>query len=361
MSQIYVYAVIPAAEPRKFDVAGLWPVEPQVRTICGEGLAAVVGTSPPVDFRALPREDAVHYLIAHQRVVEAVMGTSPALPVKFGTTLPDEAAVVSLLVRGAAVLAPRLAEVSQHVQVELIVTWTLEEVLREVAAEEAVVRLKGEVEAQPAEATNDLRVALGRLVKGAIDRRRESCRSRILSALRPIAADLAENALMDDRMVANLALLLPEQASEALDQRLAQLDGEFEQRLNFRCIGPLPPYSFASVEVNLPSFEVIDQARRALSLGDRAGLAEIKSAYRRLIRQSHPDLPAAAPINEGQAALLTDSYKTLMSYAKAWLSAGSEGAPAEGGYRFDREAVEGAILVAVQRLELSASRPEGQP
>ena len=105
---------------------------------------------------------------------------------------------------------------------------------------------------------------------------------------------------MDDRMVANLALLLPKGASDALDRRLAELDEEFGSRLNFRCVGPLPPYSFATVEVSLPSFEAIDRARRALSLGDKAGLAEIKSAYRRQIRQVHPDLTATPRVDEGQ-------------------------------------------------------------
>ena len=361
MSGIYVYAIIPATEPMQFDVAGLWPADPRVGTIRGDRLAAVAGAAPPVDFRALPREDAVRQLLAHQRVVEAVMRTAPALPVKFGTILPDETAVVGLLVRGEAVLAPRLAELAQHVQIELIVSWNLEEILREVAAEEAVARLKAEVEAEPAGAGNGLRIALGMLVKGSIDRRRESCRSRILAALGPIVADMVENALMDDRMVANVALLLPERASDALDQRLAQLDKEFDERLNFRCVGPLPPSSFATVEVDMPSFEAIDQARRALHLGTSAGLMDIKSAYRRLIRQSHPDLSAAIPVEEGQAARLTNAYKTLMRYAEALPLASSEDAPGGGGYRFDRGAIEGAVMVAVRRQELKASHPGGQP
>ncbi len=86
-------------------------------------------------------------------------------------------------------------------------------------------------------------------------------------------------------MVADLALLLPRGASDALDRRLAELDEEFGSRLNFRCIGPLPPYSFATVEVNLPSFEAIDRAR-GLEPREKAGLAEIKSAYRREISAS---------------------------------------------------------------------------
>ena len=112
MSGIYVYAIIPAVNLKPFEVAGLSPADPRVGTIRRDGLAAVVGAAPLLDFHALPREDAVRYLLAHQRVVEAVMRAAPTLPVKFGTILPDEAAVVSLLTRGKAVLAPRLAELA---------------------------------------------------------------------------------------------------------------------------------------------------------------------------------------------------------------------------------------------------------
>ena len=134
---------------------------------------------------------------------------------------------------------------------------------------------------------------------------------------------------MDDQMVANLALLVAKDAGDALDRRLAELDEEFGKRLNFRCIGPLPPYSFATVEVSLPSFETIDRARRILSLGERAGLADIKSAYRRRIRQVHPDLSSAVAGDGSPAARLTDAYKTLMNYAAALpLAAGAAGAAA---------------------------------
>ena len=211
--------------------------------------------------------------------------------------------------------------------------------------------------ARPAGAASDLRVELVQLVKKSIDRRRELCRSRILAVLRPMAADVVENALMDDRMVANLALLLPEGAGTDFDQRLAQLDQEHDGRLNFRSVGPLPPYSFATVEVALPSFYAIDRARRTLSLGDTAGRAEIKSAYRRLIQTVHPDLTPAPSADAAEAADLTAAYRMLMSYAEALPAAA--GMSVDSGCRFDRPAVEGSILVAVRRQELAGG--EGRP
>ncbi len=361
MSRTYVYAIIPAGRECVLDVAGLSPTDPRVRTIGGGDLAAVVGAMPPVDLHALPREQAIHYLLAHQRVVEAVMRISAALPVKFGTALPDDAAVVSLLRRGAAILAPRLAELSQQFQVELIVSWSIDDILKEVAAEDAIIKRKAEIAARADGATSDERLAIGKLVKASIDRYRENYRSRIETSLRSTAVDVVENALIDDRMVANLALLLPKDASEALDRRLAELDEEFGQRLNFRCIGPLAPYSFATVEVSLPSFEAIDRARRALSLGERAGLAEIKSAYHRQIRQLHPDLTPAPRPESGDAARLNDAYKTLLNYAEALPLAGSAAGRGETDYRFDRGAVEGSILVMVRRQELTMARAEAHP
>ena len=161
-------------------------------------------------------------------------------------------------------------------------------------------------------------------------------------------------------MIASVALLLPEQASAALDRRLAELDEEFDERLNFRCVGPLPASSFATVEVTLPSFEVVDEARRALNLGASAKLADIKSAYRQLIRQSHPDVSAATSVDGKQAAQITNAYKTLMSYAEALPLPGRESALADAGCRFDRGAVESAIIVAVRRQELPPSRAEVQ-
>ena len=112
-------------------------------------------------------------------------------------------------------------------QIELIVSWSIDDILREVAAEGEVVQLRTNISGQAVGATGDQRVAIGKLVKGLIDRHREYCRSRIVATVRSVAADLVENALMDDRMVVNLALLLPKNASDVLDLRLADLDEEF--------------------------------------------------------------------------------------------------------------------------------------
>ena len=62
--------------------------------------------------------------------------------------------------------APPLAELSQYIQVELIVSWNIDDIVREVAAEDAVVRLKAQIAAQAGGATSDQRLAIGKIGEG---------------------------------------------------------------------------------------------------------------------------------------------------------------------------------------------------
>jgi hypothetical protein len=74
MAAIYVYAIIPTGNQVIFDeVAGVDDEYDEVYTVPHRDLAAVVSASPLADYRGLKRDEAVRYLVPHQRVVEAVM------------------------------------------------------------------------------------------------------------------------------------------------------------------------------------------------------------------------------------------------------------------------------------------------
>ena len=64
---------------------------------------------------------------------------------------------------------------------------------------------------------------------------------------------------------------------------------------------------------------------------------------------------------EGDAARLTDAYKTLMNYAGALPSASAHETVGVTGYRFDRSTVESSMLVMVRRQDLAAAHAEAQP
>jgi hypothetical protein len=391
---IYLYGIIPTREQIIFDVTGADEDHDEVYSIphddpptapsAGSGqalrqakgdnsrqaLAAVVSAGPLPDYRNLKRNEAAHYLVAHQRVVETVMQDFPILPAKFGTVLTDETQIRRLLAQGKALFQSALHRLAFRVQMEVVVLWNPQPIFQEISQEERVVRLKNLVADQPFEETVNERVAIGRLVHDSLECRRTPLRTFLISALREVSLDMVLNPLMDDSMVANVALLVDEAGLQALERRLEALDSEFEEGkrpafgnmpLHFRCVGPLPPYSFSTVEVQVPSFETVDEARRCLGLEETVAPGEIKQAYRWLASQLHPDHNPDDPLAEARMAELTQAYELLTAYAenvqrgrgaeehkRAPLSSNSLAPRLD----FSRQAVERTLLIAIRRQEI---------
>lgn len=352
MTTTYIYGIIPTGNQVVFDeVAGVDDERDEVYTIAHRDLAAVVSASPLADYRGLKRDQAARYLVAHQRVVEAVMKAFPVLPAKFGTVLPDEAWVGRLLMQGETLFHTALEKFSGRVQMEVVVLWDLEEVFQEIGQEDHIVQLKAQVEGRPAEETMIERVAIGQMVHASLEKRRASLQEYLIHRLGKMALDLVVNPLMDDSMAANAALLVDEVGQEALDRKLELLDEEFEGQLHFRCVGPLPPYSFATVEVEVPSFEAIDEARRRLGLGETAIPGEIRRAYHRLAGQVHPDHNPDDPGAEARMTELAQAYALLAIYAESVQESGGA-KERQSAILFSREVVERTLLIAIRRQEV---------
>jgi DnaJ-class molecular chaperone len=133
----------------------------------------------------------------------------------------------------------------------------------------------------------------------------------------------------------------------------------------------LPPYSFASVDVKVPTFEAIDDARRRLGMGETATRDEVKRAYHRVAGKLHPDHNVGDPQAEERMAEVSKAYKLLTVYAKhVQRSAGRRdhpgteerggGGAGEGACSFSREAVEQTLLITVKRQELPPVSGQGR-
>jgi len=354
MNATYVYAIIPTEDRVIFDeVAGVDDEHDEVYTIPHRDIAAVVSASPLADYRGLKRDQAVRYLVAHQRVVEAVMRAFTVLPMKFGAVLPDEDSVRRLLAQGETLFRSTLEEFADRVQMEVVVLWDLQQVFQEIGQEHHIAQLKAQAAGRPPEETVIERVAIGQMVQQSLERRRSSVRDYLIYSLGKPSLDVVVNPPMDDSMVINVALLVDQAGQEALAHQLNLLDEEFEGQFTFRCIGPLPPYSFATVEVEIPSFEAIDEARRRLGLGETAAPGEIRRAYHQLAGTAHPDHNPDDPEAEARMTELAHAYKLLTVYAEN-VERSSETEGRQPATRFSQEAVERTLLIAVRRQEILA-------
>jgi hypothetical protein len=357
MKPIYLYGIIPSDHKIIFDeVCGMDDEEDEVYAYPVNGIAAVVGSSPLDDYRGLKRDRVMRYLVIHQRVVEAVMNHFTVLPVKFGTVLPDLGSLERLLYRGTGQFAQALKKLHGLVQMEVVMLWNLQRVFQEIGQDDAVMQLKAHVAQRPAEQTVNERVALGQLVKQMLEQRRAELAGHVGPQLCALARDSIVNPILDDSIVINQGLLLDAPGRQALDATLDHMDEAFNGRYTFRRVGPLPPYSFATVEVQVPTFEATDAARQMLGCDALVSLEEIRRAYYLAAKQLHPDLNAGDKEKEARMTTLAQAYKLLTQVAEnQMLGQGGEHPPtAEVRCHLDRASIESMLLIAVRRQEVNS-------
>jgi len=308
----YLYGVTPAGATGGLDLVGIEGAK--VRAVAHGGLAMIA--SPIARFRVdeFPPAKILHYLAEHQRVLERVMADAPVIPVKFGTCAEGEDRIVGILESGCGEFTRALNTYAGKVELDLAAFWAdLQAVLAELSTDERVVSMKNRIADSP-DRSMEQRVRLGQLVKDLLDQRRDALARRLTADLKAIWPNLIVNPTRDDSMVLNAALLVEGREERRFDQVIDELNRRCDNRLNFRCVGPLPPYSFATAEVRAFHPGDLDAARRALQLGPAASLVEIKLAYRRLLQEHHPDrnplAEAADRVKEIAAA-----YELLEEYA----------------------------------------------
>jgi len=173
--------------------------------------------------------------------------------------------------------------------------------------------MKAELASEP-KPTMQQRIELGQLVKQLLDKNSENIAQRLVVALRAKWPDIIVNPTRDDSVILNAAVLIDRSEEAEFDQTIEQLNRSYGGRLNFRCVGPLPPYSFATAEVKTTSAADVDAARKVLELGDSASLVDIKTAHRRLLKEYHPDKNPASDAAD-RIKEISAAYELLEEYA----------------------------------------------
>lgn len=286
MHSKYVYGIIDCSEDKALGVAGLGGM---AYTVSYGGVGCVLSDYSAVAFSCTSKEQTVQCLLKHQEVVEHVMKQHTVLPVKFGTVLTGSDEVYDLLFQGHHQFTEVLAEMADKVEVEVAATWNIQQVLQEVSAEDDIVRAREAVAGGQGQATFDQRIQIGKLVKASLDRRRNKCQEEMMGFLKLLAVDAQPNAMVSDQMVMNVAFLLDSANEERFVSGVRQLNDLFHNRIDFRVVGPLPPYSFATIEVAKPSPQQLEEARHLLQLGEAPSENEVRRAYRHLAAETHPD------------------------------------------------------------------------
>jgi len=242
-AELYVYGVIRTTDAQPVRAPGVGIGSP-VRVVQSTTLCAVTSDVERGYVHA-SRED----LQRHMRVLQDVAAFATVVPLKFGTVMPDEEAVIrELLQARRSDLERLLAALDGRVELSLRATYE-EIVLSEVVEQDAeVASLRERVRGRDEASTYYERIRLGELVAAAMVAKRRQDTADVLAKLQPLAEDVRLGDVSHERSVLSAAFLVRRERLEEFDSAAAQVAAEQEARIKFRYAGPLPPYSFVGSE-----------------------------------------------------------------------------------------------------------------
>ncbi|MEW5767349.1 MAG: GvpL/GvpF family gas vesicle protein [bacterium] len=342
----YIYGIINSNEEKSFTPEGITTGE-KVYTIPGQDISAVVSDSQIVDYDYMTKDALARHLIKHQQVIEGIMPEYTIIPMKLGTFASDKNQVKDILSKGGRVIQDVFAKISHKIEIDLTATWSdFNAVLKEVGEEKEIKEFKERLLTNPKEITVENQMKVGAMVKKALDEKREKYAELIQNALKTLSQDLKTHELMDDKMIINTAFLIDKDKQKDFDLKIEELDIKFAEKLNFRCVGPLPPYSFYTLEVKKMEWEEIEWARERLGLlNDVTTKDEIKRTYQRLAFSFHPDKNPDVPDIGEEFDEITTAYHILVDYGQALEQAGQK----ERRFFKEEEFEEKAILLVKVR------------
>jgi len=298
-----------------------------VYTIPYQDVSAAVSNSEIIDFTYSSKDISAQLLVWHQKVIEKIMSLKyTIIPVRLGTFAVDEAEVKDILSKGYSLIKGVMEKTRDKIETDVVATWTdFNSILKEIGEEEEIKKLKEKILTNPKRITVDDQMKVGVMIKKALDKKREKYALQIQTFLNNYCTAFKVHELMDDRMVINVACLINIGEQKDFDRKVGEINTKFAEKLNFRCVGPLPPYSFYTLEIKKMQFEEIDWAKKKLRLSDDfATKNEVKKVYRKLAFSFHPDRNPNIPGIEKEFDELTKAYRILDDYCGACKQAGKE-------------------------------------
>ncbi len=249
----YIYCIVEGEKSQDFKSKNIGKTLSQVRSLHYKDIGIVVSDSPIVSYSFI----SDHYL-AHQRVVEEAMSKNlTPLPVRFGTIAKDETSVQTILEKRYAEFKENLAAMNGKRELGLKVFWNgeigYEEILQQ---NDNILKLRGELASQPPESTYFQRIEIGKLVEEALEQKREREGEELLSQFKTLYTQYKTNKIIGDKMIFNAAFLADKNQEKFIDETVQKLGEINNGRLKIKYVGPIPPYNFIEIVINLAELQL---------------------------------------------------------------------------------------------------------
>lgn len=244
----YVYCIIGGNEGRHFGPIGIGKRGDIVSTIGFNDISAVISSSPVTKYVIDPEN-----LLAHEKVIEAVMKDYTVLPLRFCTIANGAEEIRTFLRRRYGEFKGMLRDLDNKVEMGLKVRWTdMKGIFDDIAREDPGVKEgKKKAEDRAGDPASEKKIALGKAVKAALEKKKEMQGEKILSKFKRVALDTRKNDLVGDNVFLNAVFLIDRTREKQFDFLVEELADSYKDKADFKVVGPAPPFNFVNIEMKL--------------------------------------------------------------------------------------------------------------
>jgi len=251
----YIYGIMDTAEEKGYPIKGIGNNGNMVQSLAYKDTTALVSDTSTQEF-PISRENT----LIHMKVIENFMEEHTVLPVKFGTVAignnslgPEERIKKEILEARYSEIKELLNWLKNKVELGLKAIWkNMDRIFQEIITENIEIQLlKQKISSKGVNQSYNERIKLGTMVKNGLDKKRTAEGKRIIRALNGLYYDLRFNKTFGDKMLINSSFLVKKDNMENFDKKIKELASANKEKMQFSYIGPVPPYNFVELVINL--------------------------------------------------------------------------------------------------------------
>ncbi len=240
----YFYGIINEPDFKIFDVIGI--NSSKVYSISIDKISAVVS-----DFGNDEIYPTRKNISIHATVQEFLMGKYTLLPAGFGV-LASKNEMLDLLQKNKESIANEINRLSDVIEVVIKVYWDYNSEIKEIEVNnKEIVRIKSKInKTSSLLEKQNIKIDAGKLVESLLLDKRNIYSDDIYSYFKNIALDSHKDSESGIENVLNASFLVKKADKDDFIKSIHKLDEKYNSKFNFKCIAPLPPYTFLNVEMN---------------------------------------------------------------------------------------------------------------
>ncbi len=239
----YLYGIIEEPQFKTFEFRGLEGAA--VYTINSRDLAAVVS-----DIELSEIDPTRKNVLAHTMVQDGIIKKYTFIPMGFGIVATDESQVRNLLEKNYLGLVSELKKLSGKIEVEIKIFWDDKALMSE--NQQLINKVQSRVKAaSSAVEAQRLLTEAGMQVEKIVLAWKAKYVDQIYSSLKKLAIDSRLNNCSGVKMLLNASFLIDRKIESEFVEQVRNLDAKYQGNFNFKYIGPLSPYNFVSIKLEL--------------------------------------------------------------------------------------------------------------